>query len=71
MKAFPKSLTLVGVVVAIAAVLVDPAVVPFLSTILGEHVATKIAALGAIIAAFGRALQEPSATPPADVDPTP
>jgi hypothetical protein len=75
MHGFPKGVTVFGVVLAVAAVLVDPATVPFLAQLLGEHAATKVAALGAVLSALGRALQdratpEPIA-PPLDVDDTP
>jgi hypothetical protein len=61
MTGFPKGVTLFGAVLAIAAVLVDPATIPFVAQLVGEHAATKVAALGAVIAALGRALQEPGA----------
>lgn len=62
---FPKGVTVFGVVLAVGAVLVDPGTVPFLATLLGEHAATKVAALGAVVSALGRALQDtPDAPPP-------
>lgn len=58
--------TIVGLLVSVAAIFLDPTVTPVLTTILGEHAATKLAAIGALIAAIGRALippKEPPATP--------
>lgn len=55
----PKSATLSGLVVALAAVLIDPASLPWLTHLLGEQAATKLAAVGALVAAFGRALTQP------------
>ena len=52
----PKSVTVAGLVLALAAVFVDPANTPWLTSLLGEHTATKLAAAGAILAALGRAL---------------
>jgi hypothetical protein len=68
LKSLPRSATALAAVVAIAAVLVDPATVPWLAQILGEHAATKVAAIAALIAALGRALQDtpPVAAAPAD-----
>lgn len=61
----PKSATIAGLSVAIAAVLVDPATMPWLAQLLGEHAATKLAAVGALVASFGKALVTP-ASPPAE-----
>lgn len=63
---FPKSVTVAGLVIAVASVFVDPANTPWLSALLGDHAATKLAAAGAIIASLGRALLAPAATPPAE-----
>ena len=54
----PRSATLVGLVVALAAVVMDPANIPMLVQLFGEHAATKVAAIGAILAAFGRAITQ-------------
>lgn len=64
----PKSATLVGLLLAIAAVIVDPAATPWLAALLGEQAATKLAAVGALIAAFGKALTfpKPLPAPPAE-----
>lgn len=59
----PKSATLAGLLIAVAAVLVDPATLPWLAQLLGEHAATKLAAVGALIASFGKALVTPPAPP--------
>lgn len=64
MKLPSRWVTVFGLVVAIAAIFVDPSVTPLVSTVLGEHAATKLAAIGALIAAVGRALIPP-AEPPA------
>lgn len=63
---FPKGVTIFGLVLALAAVVVDPLTVPFLTELLGEHIATKAAALGALLAAIGRAIQAPAVVPPAE-----
>lgn len=61
----PRSVTAAGLLVAVAAVLVDPSAAPWLASLLGEHAATKLAAVGALISSFGRALTEKAAaTPP-------
>lgn len=57
-RILPKGLTVFGVLVSISAVLFDPDTIPFIVTLVGEHAAAKIAAVGAIIAAFGKALLE-------------
>lgn len=61
---FPRSVTAFGLVLAIASVLVDPATIPLLASLLGTHAATKIAAVGALIAALGRAVQDTEPAPP-------
>jgi hypothetical protein len=68
LKSLPRSATALAAVVAIAAVLVDPATIPWLTQLLGEHAATKVAAIAALIASLGRALQDtpPVAAAPAD-----
>lgn len=65
----PKTVTAFGLLLAVAAVLVDPAAAPWLSELLGPTAATKIAAAGALFASIGRALFAPApapAAPPAD-----
>ncbi len=62
----PKGVTIVGLVLALAALFVDPASQPWLVTILGEHAATKLAAIGALLSALGRAVLAPAPTPPSD-----
>ena len=58
----PRSATLVGLVVALGAVIVDPSNVPFLTALLGPAAATKLAAVGALLAAFGKALTQKPGT---------
>lgn len=65
MKLPSRWVTVFGLVVAIAAIFVDPSVTPLVSTVLGEHAATKLAAIGALIAAVGRALIPPTEPPAA------
>lgn len=65
----PKSVTVAGLVLACAAVAVDPANAPWLTALLGANAAAKLAAVGALLSAVGRALfggaaAEPPATPP-------
>lgn len=64
----PKSVTVFGLVVALAAVVIDPANQPWLVTLLGDHAATKLAAVGAILSSMGRAVfattPAPTPTPP-------
>lgn len=71
MKLLPRYVTVVGVVVAVAAVLMDESLFPFLTQLFGTHAATKLAALGAIVAALGRALIPPTdeKIPPAEKPP--
>jgi hypothetical protein len=65
MHGFPKGVTVFGVVLAVSAVLVDPGTIPFLAQLLGDHAATKVAALGAVVSALGKALQDTPTAPPA------
>ena len=58
----PKSVTVLGVVLAVAAVVVDPANAPWLTDLLGEQASAKLAAVGAMLAALGRAVF--ATTPP-------
>lgn len=58
----PKSVTVFGVVLALAAVVVDPVNAPWLTDLLGEQASAKLAAVGAMLAAVGRAVFAP--TPP-------
>lgn len=67
---FPKGLTIVGVLIAIAAVLIDPASAPFLEELIGQHAATKLAAVGALLAALGRAILERTPVAPDQPEPT-
>lgn len=57
-KVLPKGVTVFGVVLAVSTVFFDPAVIPFISTLVGDCAAEKLAALGALIASLGRAVQE-------------
>lgn len=56
MKLPSRYLTIIGVVVALSAVLLDSTFNAALIPLIGEQAATKVAALGAVIAAVGRAL---------------
>lgn len=61
----PKSVTILGVVLAVAAVVVDPVNAPWLTDLLGEQASAKLAAVGAMLAALGRAVfaTTPAAAP--------
>ncbi len=63
MKLPSRYITVVGLLVAVGAIFLDPATTPFLTTLLGEAAATKLAAFGALVASIGRALIPPSETP--------
>ena len=65
----PKSVTVLGLVVAVAAVLIEPSNQPWLVALLGEHAATKLAAVGAILSAMGRAVFAAGPTPAPDPAP--
>lgn len=60
----PRGVTALGLLMALAAVLVDREVVALLAPIIGANAAAKLGALGALLAAFGRAVTEQTA--PAD-----
>ena len=59
-----KAVTVFGLVVAIAAILVDPANAPWLTAIFGVNATAKLSAIGALIAAVGKSLFSETATPP-------
>lgn len=63
MKLLPRSVTVIGLIIAVAAVLMDPQITALMAPLFGAEVATKVAAIGALIAALGRALVPPSVTP--------
>lgn len=63
----PKSVTIAGLVLALAAIFVDPSSQSWLTTLLGEQAATKLAAIGALLSALGRAVLAP--TPSSDAAP--
>ena len=63
MKLPSRYVTVFGLLVSVGAIFIDPATTPFLATLFGEHAATKVAAVGALIAALGRALIPPTDTP--------
>lgn len=65
MKLLPRSVTISGLLLAVAAVIVDPASVPWLTELLGAAATTKLAAVGALISAMGRALVPPASEAPA------
>ena len=56
----PKIVTVLGLLLALSAVFVDPANSQWLAALIGANAAAKLAAAGAIIAALGRALFAPS-----------
>lgn len=58
----PRSVTLAGLVLAVGAVIVDPANAPWMTALLGQTAATKLAAVGALLAAFGKALTQKPGT---------
>lgn len=64
-RTLPRGVTLVGLLLAVAAVLMDREVVALLSPLIGAHAAAKLAAAGAVLAAFGRALGDQAAKAPA------
>jgi hypothetical protein len=59
----PKSVTVLGVVMALAAVVIDPVNAPWITDLLGAQASAKLAAVGAMLAALGRAIF--ATTPPA------
>lgn len=56
MKLPPRFVTVIGVLLALSAVLLDGTVNSALSSLIGANAAAKVAGLGALIAALGRAL---------------
>lgn len=56
MKLPSRYLTLIGVIIALSAVLLDSTFNAALASLIGEQAATKVAAFGAVLAAVGRAL---------------
>lgn len=63
MKLPSRWVTVSGLLIAVAAIFIDPATAPWLAALLGEAAAAKIAAAGALLAALGRALIPPSSPP--------
>ena len=63
MKLPPRWVTIVGLLLAVVSTLLDPQTLPVLTSVLGAAATTKLAAIGALLAAFGRALIAP---PPAE-----
>jgi predicted regulator of Ras-like GTPase activity (Roadblock/LC7/MglB family) len=63
MKLLPRSVTVSGLLVALAALLVSADMLPVLTTLIGAENATRLAALGTVIAALGRALIPPAVAP--------
>ncbi len=57
---FPKGVTVAGLAIAISAIFVDPANTPWLASLFGAAASAKLAAAGALIAAFGKSLAAPS-----------
>ena len=62
MKLPPRWVTIVGLVLAVVSTLLDPQTLPVLTTIFGAAATTMLAAVGALLAAFGRALIPPPPT---------
>lgn len=58
-----KAVTVAGLVIAIGAILVDPANAPWLTALLGANAAAKVGAVGAMLAALGKALFAESPPP--------
>lgn len=71
MKLLPRSVTISGLLLAVAAVVVDPASLPWLTELLGASATTKLAAVGALISAMGRALVPPASEAAAPEAPAP
>jgi len=71
MKLLPRSVTVSGLLLAVAAVVIDPANVPWLTQLLGAAATTKVAAVGALISAMGRALVPPASEAAAPEAPAP
>jgi hypothetical protein len=51
-----KSVTVIGLILAAAAWFMDPTSIPFVAEVFGEQAATKLAAIGAMVAGLGSAL---------------
>ena len=60
----PRGVTALGLLMALAAVLMDREVVALLAPIIGANAAAKLGAVGALLAAFGRAITDQA--PPQD-----
>ena len=56
-----KAVSIFGLVVAVAAVFIDPSTQAALAAVFGAAAAAKIAAIGALIAALGKGLVEKKA----------
>ena len=66
MKLPPRYVTVLGILISVLAVFTHPDTIPTVAAMLGENPAAKLAAIGTLIAAMGRALippSEPPATP--------
>lgn len=58
----PRGVTVIGVLMALAAVFLDHEVVTALAPFIGANAAAKLAGIGTLLAAFGRALGDQAAT---------
>ena len=56
MKLPPRYLTVIGLVLAFSALLLDNTITSALAPLIGEDATTKLAALGTLLAAIGRAI---------------
>jgi len=70
MKLPPRIVTILGVLIALSAVLLDGTFNAALASLIGANAAAKVAGLGAVIAALGRALI-PTPTEMAGKEPSP
>jgi hypothetical protein len=63
MKLPSRNWTIAGLLIALSGIFVDPTTAPAVIALLGAGAGAKIAALGALLAALGRALVPPSDRP--------
>lgn len=54
---FPKSAAVLAAIIAVSSAFTDPASVPWLTTLIGEHATTKLAALCSLVAMLSHSLQ--------------
>lgn len=63
MKLPSRYVTVLGLLIAIAAIFTDPVNAPLLTALLGANASAKLGAFGALLASIGRALIPPSDPP--------